>query len=114
MIFFKAQYSYIYYFILLFDLERLEGYDIMVEDLIRKTSKRTWYKWSIYVNLILFFIIGLFFYLLIKDCLHVGGLRYVGDEWLLIARDVTFISIALALIFVQLIRNIATIMRRSL
>jgi len=86
----------------------------MVEDLIRKTSKKTWYKWSIYINLILFFIVGLFFYLLIKDCLYVGGLDYVGDEWLLIARDIAFLSIALALIFVQLIRNISTIIRRSL
>jgi len=86
----------------------------MVEDLIRKTSKKTWYKWSIYINLILFFIVGLFFYLLIRDCLYVGGLEYVNEEWLLIARDVTFLSIALALIFVQLIRNISTIIRRSL
>jgi len=86
----------------------------MVEGLIRNTSKKTWYKWSIYINLILFFVVGLFFYFLIKDCLHVGGLKYVGDEWLLIARDIAFISIALSLIFVQLIRNITTIMRRSL
>ncbi len=85
----------------------------MVEDFIRKTGKKTWYKWSIYINLVLFFIIGLFFYLLIKDSMAVGA-DPDSDIWLYVARDVAFLSVSLALIFVQLIRNISTIIRRSL
>jgi hypothetical protein len=84
----------------------------MVDDIIRQMSKKTWYKWSIYLNIILFFIIGLFIYLLIKDSIEVG--KFVGgDNWLLVARDVAFISIALALIFFQFFRNLFVIMRRS-
>jgi len=84
----------------------------MVDDMIRQMSKKSWYKWSIYLNIILFFIIGLFIYLLIKDSMEVGR-SYGGDTWLLVARDVAFISISLALIFFQFFRNLFVIMRRS-
>jgi hypothetical protein len=84
----------------------------MVDDMIRQMSKKSWYKWSIYLNIILFFIIGLFIYLLIKDSIEVGK-NFGGDIWLLVARDVAFISIALALIFFQFFRNLFVIMRRS-
>jgi hypothetical protein len=69
----------------------------MVEEMIRNMSKKTWYRWSLYIYIILFFI--------------VGG---TGDIWLYVARDIAFIAIALALIFFQSIRNLFTIMRRSL
>ena len=84
----------------------------MVDDMIRQMSKKSWYKWSIYLNIILFFIIGLFVYLLIKDSMEVGR-NFGGDTWLLVARDVAFISISLALIFFQFFRNLFVIMRRS-
>jgi hypothetical protein len=84
----------------------------MVDQMIRQMSKKTWYRWSIYINIILFFIIGLFIYLLIKDSMAVG--KNGGDIWLLVARDVSFIAIALALIFFQFFRNLFVIMRRSL
>jgi len=84
----------------------------MVDDMIRQMSKKSWYKWSIYLNIILFFIIGLFIYLLIKDSMEVGS-SPGGDTWLLVARDVAFISISLALIFFQFFRNLFVIMRRS-
>ncbi len=84
----------------------------MVDDMIRQMSKKSWYKWSIYLNIILFFIIGLFVYLLIKDSMEVGR-NFGGDTWLLVARDVAFISIALALIFFQFFKNLFVIMRRS-
>ena len=85
----------------------------MADDLFRQVSKKTWYKWSIYVNVILFFIIGLFIYFLVKDSLLYGRLGE-GDNWLYITRDVAVIAIALALVFFQLFRNIFIIMRRSL
>ena len=84
----------------------------MADDLFRQIGRKTWYKWSIYINVILFFIIALFLYLLVKDSLLFA--REGGDNWLLITRDIAFIVVALALVFFQLIRNIFIIMRRSL
>ena len=84
----------------------------MVDDVIRKTSKQTWYKWSLYINIILFFIVALFVTLLTVDSINYG--RNEGEYWLNITRDIAFISVALSLIFVQFIRNLFIIMRRSL
>jgi len=85
----------------------------MVENFVRQTSKKTWYKWSIYLNVVLFFIVGLFIYFLVKDCMALGC-HSSGDEWLYVTRDIAFISIAMALIFYQFFKNIFTIMKRSL
>jgi hypothetical protein len=84
----------------------------MADDLFRQVSKKTWYKWSIYINVVIFFIIGLFLYFLVKDSLLYA--RHGGDNWLYITRDIAVIAIALALVFFQLFRNIFIIMRRSL
>jgi len=89
----------------------------MVENVLRQTSKKTWYRWSVYINIVLFFIVALFIYLLILDCITVGINRYTGesgDVWLYVARDIAFIAVSLALIFYQFIRNLFVIMRRSL
>ena len=80
--------------------------------MVRQTTKKTWYKWSFYINIILFFIIALFVYLLIKDSYQYG--KDGGDLWLNITRDVAFIAIALAIIFFQFFKNLMLIMRRSL
>lgn len=85
----------------------------MVENIAQRVSKKTWYKWSFYINIVLFFIIALFIYLLVRDCLNYstgGG----GELWLYVTRDIAFLSIALALIFFQFFRNLLIIMRRSL
>ena len=84
----------------------------MADDLFRQIGRKTWYKWSIYINVILFFIIGLFLYFLVKDSLLYA--REEGDNWLYITRDIAVIAIALALVFFQSIRNIFIIIRRSL
>jgi hypothetical protein len=84
----------------------------MVENIIRQTSKKTWYRISFYVNIILMLIVGIFFYLLIKDSIDYG--RNGGDIWLYITRDVAFLAIVLTVIFVQFIRNLSLIMKRSL
>ena len=80
--------------------------------MVRQMSKKTWYKWSFYINIILFFIVGVFIYLLMKDSIAVG--EEGGGTWLFVARDIAFIAIALALIFFQFFRNLFVIMRRSL
>jgi len=57
----------------------------MVENVLRQTSKKTWYRWSLYINLILFFIVAIFIYLLIKDSIDVGINKITedkGDVWL--------------------------------
>ena len=84
----------------------------MADDLFRQVSKKTWYKWSIYINVVIFFIIGLFLYFLVKDSLLYA--REEGDTWLFITRDIAVLAIALALVFFQLFRNIFIIMRRTL
>jgi hypothetical protein len=76
-------------------------------------GKKTWYRWSFYINIVLFFIVALCIYLLVIDCLSyscMGG----SYDWLYIARDLAFLSIALALVFFQFFRNLLLIWRRSL
>ncbi len=84
----------------------------MADNAFHQMSKKTWYKWSFYINIILFFIIALFIYLLVKDCLSYPGAD--PYSWLYIARDLAFLSIALALVFFQFFINMLKIMRRSL
>jgi hypothetical protein len=85
----------------------------MVDEIMRNISKKTWYRWSLYINIVLFFLVALFLYLLVIDCIDYGrGMG--GSIWLLITRDVAFVSISLTLIFAQLIRYLFIIMRRSL
>jgi len=84
----------------------------MVDEIMRNVSKKTWYRWSLYINIVLFFIVALFLYLLVVDSIEYGRVR--GDVWLLVTRDVAFVSVSLSLIFAQFIRHIFIIMRRSL
>jgi len=84
----------------------------MVDNMIRQVSKKTWYRWSLYINIILFFIIALFLYLLIRDSILYG--KQGGEVWMFITRDVAFIAISVALIFFQFFRNLFMIIKRSL
>lgn len=84
----------------------------MVENMIRQTSKKKWYKMSLYLNIVLFFIVALFTYLLVRDCIDYG--RFGGERWLFITRDIAFMAIAVALIFFQFFRNLFVIIKRSL
>ena len=84
----------------------------MVEDMIRKTGKKTWYKWSIYINAILFFVVIIVVYFLIQDSIAAG--RLGGNKYLNIVRDVAALAVVLAFIFYQFFRNLFVIMRRSL
>ena len=84
----------------------------MVEEIIRKTPKKVMYKWSIYINVILFFLVALITYFIVIDSIDAG--KYGGDEYLNIVRDVAFLAVVLAFIFYQFFKNIFTIMKRSL
>ena len=84
----------------------------MAESIIRQTSKKTWYKLSVYINIILFFIVAVAMYFLIMDSIAYG--ENEGKQWMYITRDIAFIAVALSLIFFQFFRNVYTIMRRSL
>ena len=92
----------------------------MVDQSIRQISKKTWYRWSFYVNIILFFIIALSITLLISDSFRAGELNISGtktelsQQWLYIGRDVAFLSISFALVFFQFFKNLLVIIRRSL
>lgn len=85
----------------------------MVENIIRQTSKKTWYKWSVYINIVLFFIVALFIGLLVRAFL-VNPDTSSRDLWISVSINLVVIAIALALIFYQFFRNLFTIMRRSL
>ena len=92
----------------------------MVDQSIRQISRKTWYRWSFYVNIILFFVIGLSITLLITDTYAAGKIAYKGggdplsQQWLYIGRDVAFLSISFALVFFQFFKNLLVIIRRSL
>jgi hypothetical protein len=92
----------------------------MIESNIGQISKRTWYKWSFYVNIVLFFVVAISILLLIVDSFNAGiaynrdALSPLSQNWLLVARDIAFLAISLTLIFFQFFGNIVKIMRRSL
>jgi hypothetical protein len=90
----------------------------MAETSLKQISKKTWYRWSIYVNIVLFFIVGLFISLLFIDSYNAGRifndtLAY-ANAWVLIVRDIAFLSVSLALVFFQFFKNLMVIIRRSL
>jgi membrane protease YdiL (CAAX protease family) len=86
----------------------------MVENMLRQTSKKKWYTFSIYINIILFFIVALFTYFLVRDSIDFGRGIAGRDGWMYIARNIAFMAVALALIFFQFFRNLFVIIKRSL
>jgi len=82
----------------------------MVENIIRQTSKKAWYRLSVYINLILFFIVALGITLMYSDFITKTG----DEQWISVTRDIAVIAVALALIFYQFFRNLYIIMKRSL
>jgi len=90
----------------------------MVDNIIRQTSKKTFYKWSFYLNIILFLIVAIFVYFVVRDAYSAGIASEAGEDYaselFALSRDVAILAIALALIFFQLFRNLWVIMKRSL
>jgi len=83
----------------------------MVENIIKQTSKKTFYKWSFYLNIILFFIVVLFIALVARDYLTYVNAK---DSMIKLTQNLIVILVALTLIFYQFFRNLFTIMKRSL
>jgi Fe2+ transport system protein B len=93
-----------------------------MESIVQTLSKKTWYRWSFYVNIILFFIIALFTCLVILDSYNAGQVAAqntsstdaISQAWLSVLRDIAFLSVSLALVFFQFFRDLLIIIRRSL
>ena len=90
----------------------------MVEEFLRKTSKKSWYKWSFYINVILIFIVAIMLYFVVIDAYNAGtwyNNPAIHSQWMFaLARDLSILAVVIAFLFVQLIRNISIIIRRSL
>ncbi len=84
----------------------------MVENIVRQTSKKTWYRWSVYINVVLFFIVALMVYFLVRHSIDYGSKG--GELWRWVTLDVGIMAIAISLIFFQFFRNLFTIIKRSL
>ena len=89
----------------------------MVDNIVRQTTKKTWYKWSLYVNIILFFVVAIMLYFTIIDSYSAGFQDAGGEnseEMFHLIRDIAILVIAIALLFFQFFKNLFTIMKRSL
>ena len=94
----------------------------MMENIAQTLSKKTWYRWSFYINIVLFFIIALFTCLVILDAYNAGQVAAqstssaddVSQAWAYVVRDIAFLSVSLALVFFQFFRDLLIIIRRSL
>ena len=83
----------------------------MVENMIKQTSKKTMYKLSFYLNILLFFVVVLFIVLISRDYLTYVNTK---DTIIPLIQNLIVIMVALTLIFYQFFRNLFTIMKRSL
>jgi len=84
----------------------------MVEKFVRQTSKKTWYRWSVYINVVLFFIVALMVFYLVRHSIDYGSNG--GEIWRWVTLDIGILAISISLIFFQFFRNLFTIIKRSL
>ncbi len=71
--------------------------------------KETWNRWSFYIDVIVFLIIGICLYLLIQHSYYAGMYQTIGgarlsQEWFTIAGIVGLLAICLTWIFFRLYR----------
>jgi hypothetical protein len=91
----------------------------MSENPVLPVDKKTWNKWSFYINVVLFIIIALFIYLLIRDSIQVGSSMAGNDSsalsnaWFTIVRDIAFLTISLVILFVQMFNYYKQLSRRT-
>jgi hypothetical protein len=81
----------------------------MTETKKHQIDKKSWSKWSFYVDIIVFLIIALCIYILIRLSYEAGTLQAVGgvaltNKWLFIVADVAFLAVGLAWVFFELYR----------
>jgi hypothetical protein len=91
----------------------------MSENTVLSLDKKTWNKWSFYINVVIFIITALFIYLLIKDSMEVGR-QMVGSDttvlsnaWFAVVRDIAFLAAGLVILFVQMFNYYRQLSRRS-
>ena len=92
------------------------GWCVMSENPILPVDKKTWNKWSFYINVIIFIIVAVFIYLLFTDAYGAGmvhGSSYVTDKLVLVMRDVAFLAVGLVILFVQMFNYYRQLSRRS-
>jgi NhaP-type Na+/H+ or K+/H+ antiporter len=92
----------------------------MVETQIHQIDRKTWNKWSFYINIVVFIIIAAAIYLLMLDVYSAGKLAssgsggdFLSQAWLTIVRDIAFLAIAITYVFFQLFKYQRMIIRRS-
>ncbi|MEM0493471.1 MAG: hypothetical protein QXS02_05930 [Candidatus Thermoplasmatota archaeon] len=92
----------------------------MADRVFSQIDKQLMNKLSLYVNVVLFIIIGVAIIALIIDSYNTGKLTASGatgdqmfQQGIYIARDIAFLSVSLTLIFYQFFRNLRIIMQRS-
>jgi hypothetical protein len=89
----------------------------MKENSVFSVDKKTWNKWSFYINVIIFIIIAVFIWLLIRDAYAVGTVynnaSALTDAWFMVVRDVAFLAVGLVILFVQMFNYYRQLSRRS-
>jgi len=88
----------------------------MSENPVLPVDKKTWNKWSFYINVIIFIIIAVFIYFLFNDAYTAGmahGTSYVTDKLIAVMRDVAFLAVGLVILFVQMFNYYRQLSRRS-
>ncbi len=92
----------------------------MVDNKFQHTERKTWHRWTFYINIIMFVIIAISIFFLVIDSYYSGKLAHEGvggdvfaTAWVHIMRDIVIIAIALTWIFIQLFRNQWLIIKRN-
>ncbi len=91
----------------------------MSETQVLPVDKRTWNKWSFYINVVLFIIVAVFIYLVILDAFNAGTVFAGSDPtlltnaWIAVVRDVAFLAVGLVILFVQMFNYYRQLSRRS-
>jgi hypothetical protein len=91
----------------------------MSENPVLSVDKKTWNKWSFYLNVVIFIIIAVFIYLLILDAFNAGRVYVQNDPtlltnaWIAVVRDVAFLAVGLVILFVQMFNYYRQLSRRS-
>ena len=91
----------------------------MIDSKPQQVDKKTWNKVSFYIDIVVFIVIAVFIYVLIRDAYQAGKLSSTisGDAlssaWFNIARDIAFLAFGLAWIFFRLYTYRGQIARRN-
>ncbi|MFA5102445.1 MAG: hypothetical protein WC525_04770 [Candidatus Thermoplasmatota archaeon] len=93
----------------------------MSENPILPVDKKTWNKWSFYINVIIFIIVAVVIWILILDAFNAGIVfaeNYatnldLTNAWIAVVRDVAFLAVSLVILFVQMFNYYRQLSRRS-